>query len=293
MAMNDYDRIETVIRRLDAHHSHQPSLEEMAQWVGLSPHHFHRLFVRWAGVTPKSFLQCLTLSDARQRLLAGDSVLHAAIDSGLSGPSRLHDLCVNLEAASPGEIKSGGAGWTIEAGFADSPLGQCLVAEGPRGVCHFSFASSSSRPDAEDTLRRHWPRAQYRWNDQLAAAVVAAAFAAGRDDQSTAGSLKCIVRGTKFQVSVWRALVQIPHGHVVSYSAVAKAIGKASASRAVGTAVGSNPIGVLIPCHRVIRETAVIGNYRWGTLRKRALLAREAAIEGPLMSTADGTTLCR
>ena len=148
--MNDYDRIETVIRRLDADHARQPSLEEMAQWVELSPHHFHRLFVRWAGVTPKTFLQCLTLSDAQQRLLAGESVMLAAIDSGLSGPSRLHDLCVNLEAASPGEIKSGGAGWTIEAGVANSPLGPCLVAESPRGVCHFSFVSSASRQGRDD-----------------------------------------------------------------------------------------------------------------------------------------------
>ena len=291
--MNDYDRIETVIRRLDADHARQPSLEEMAQWVELSPHHFHRLFVRWAGVTPKTFLQCLTLSDAQQRLLAGESVLLAAIDSGLSGPSRLHDLCVNLEAASPGEIKSGGAGWTIEAGVANSPLGPCLVAESPRGVCHFSFVSSASRTDAEETIRRHWPLAQTRWNDQTAVAAVDAAFAAGRNDRTAAGPLKCFVRGTKFQVSVWRALLQVPHGYVVSYSAVAKAIGNARASRAVGSAVGSNPIGVLIPCHRVIRETSVIGNYRWGTVRKRALLAREAAIEGPLVSTADDTALCR
>lgn len=291
--MNDYDRIETVIRRLDADHACQPSLEEMALWVGLSPHHFHRMFVRWAGVTPKTFLQCLTLSDARRRLLAGDSVLQAAIDSGLSGPSRLHDLCVNLEAATPGEIKSGGAGWTIQMGFARSPFGRCLVAESPRGVCHFSFAASSSRLGAEDSLRQLWPRAQFQWNDQLAAGVTDTAFAAGQQHRSSQVPLKCLVRGTEFQLSVWRALVQIPHGHLISYSAVAKAIGNAKASRAVGTAVGSNPIGVLIPCHRVIRETAVIGNYRWGTLRKRALLAREAAIEGPVPSTAHDTACCR
>ncbi len=283
--MNDYDRIALIIRHLDAHHTLQPSLDEMAGWIGLSPHHFHRLFVRWAGVTPKTFLQCLTLSDAKQRLLAGNSVLSAAIETGLSGPSRLHDLCVQLESASPGEIKSGGEGWTIQAGLAESPLGRCLVANSPRGICHFSFADSSSYEEAENTLRGDWPRAEFQWNDRVATGVVDQAFAYSGDDQPIRAPLKCLVHGTKFQLSVWRALVQIPHGHLVSYSAVAKAIGNAKASRAVGSAVGSNAIGVLIPCHRVIRETAVIGNYRWGTVRKRALLARESAVYGPPSET--------
>lgn len=274
--MNAYERIATVIRFLDEHRGEQPDLDTLAAHVGLSRFHVHRLFAEWAGVTPKDFLQCLTVEHAKARLREGESVLHAALDSGLSGPSRLHDLCVGLEAATPGEIKAQGDGLTITVGFAPTPFGTCVVASTPRGVCRLAFVDGTSRAPAEDELRGDWPRARIEWNDDAAAKLVAPVFA--RDDGTRrAGRLRAYVRGSDFQVRVWRALLRIEPGTLVSYGALAGALGHASAARAVGSAVARNAIAVLIPCHRVIRETGVLGEYRWGKERKRALLAWETA----------------
>ena len=269
--MNDYDRIATVIRYIEEHRQEQPHLDMLADLVGLSSSYFHRLFSDWAGITPKNFMQCLTMSDARSRLLKGNSVLEAALESGLSGPGRLHDLCLNLESATPGDIKAGGAGWTIRAGVAETPFGSCLIAESLRGICHLSFfqpSEESSNP--WKTLEAQWPNAEFTRNDEWAGVFCKKVFQQRRTHASKS-SLKLFVKGSAFQVKVWRALMQIPDGALVSYSQLAKLVGNPKASRAVGTAVGHNSIGFLIPCHRVIRESGAIGGYAWGADRKRAI----------------------
>ncbi len=264
--MNDYERVARIIRHLDENRLKQPSLDDLAKVAGLSAGHLHRLFSRWAGVTPKDFLQCLTLEHARERLRCGESVFDAALDAGLSSPGRLHDLCVTLEAASPGEVKSGGAGWTITAGFAQTPFGLCCMGKGPRGICHLAFVDS---PSLEE-ISRMWPAAEIQRDDGPAQQAAAQLF-----QRKHAEGMQAFVRGTPFQLRVWRALVRIPAGTLVSYGQLATAIGHTGAARAVGTAVGSNPLAFLIPCHRVIRETGVIGEYRWGRGRKQAMLGWE------------------
>jgi AraC family transcriptional regulator of adaptative response/methylated-DNA-[protein]-cysteine methyltransferase len=274
--VNDYERIADVIHYLDEHHTTQPDLDTLAGLLGLSPFHFHRLFTSWAGVTPKDFLQCLTLERVKESLRRGDSVLNAALDAGLSGPGRLHDLCVNLEAASPGEMKSGGACRTVRGGVADSPFGICLVAESPRGLCHLSFVEAGSCEAAWDELQAEWPNAQLRRDDTHARRVARRIFTppAGRSPRPR---IRAFVRGTVFQVRVWRALLRVEPGRLVTYGRLAAAVGNPGGARAVGSAVAQNPLAYLIPCHRVIRETGVIGEYRWGGIRKRALVAWEAA----------------
>jgi AraC family transcriptional regulator of adaptative response/methylated-DNA-[protein]-cysteine methyltransferase len=270
--MNDYEKIAGVIRYLDRDHGAQPDLQTLAKHAGLSESHFHRLFSNWAGVTPKDFLQCLTLARAKQLLRDGESVLNAALDAGLSGPGRLHDLCVTLEAASPGELKSGGAGWTILFGFAETPFGKCLIAESPRGICHLSFGDDEKSAVAE--LKKEWPNAELKHDDPVAKKIAGKIFAR-RNNSDAISPLRAFVRGTPFQVRVWRALLQIPPGSLTSYGRLANAIGKPTASRAVGAAVGQNPLAYLIPCHRVIRETGVFGHYHWDPIRKRAMIAWE------------------
>jgi AraC family transcriptional regulator of adaptative response/methylated-DNA-[protein]-cysteine methyltransferase len=274
--MNEYERIERVIRYLDANHADQPDLASLAEVAGVSTFHFHRLFSTWAGITPKDFLQCLTLAHAKKLLQKGASVLDAALAAGLSGPGRLHDLCITLEAATPGEVKAGGAGWTITAGFADSPFGRCLIGECPRGLCHLSFIDAGDGAAALAVLRENWPCARLLHDDASAARIAGGIFEP-RGERPARPALRAFVKGTAFQVRVWRALLQVPPGTLVSYGQLASAIDKPAASRAVGTAVGHNPLAWLIPCHRVIRETGVIGNYRWGAMRKRAMLAWECA----------------
>lgn len=272
--MNDYKRIAQIIRFLGERHAEQPDLAALATRAGLSPFHLHRLFSAWAGVTPKNFLQCLTLAHAKELLRDGQNILDAALDSGLSGPGRLHDLCVSLEAASPGELKSGGVGWTIGFGFAESPFGKCLIAESPRGICHLSFVQNEK--SALDGLRRDWPEAKWSRDDSTAATISGQIFCQ-RAGSKIGAPLRAFVRGTPFQVRVWRALLQIPPGSITSYGRLAAAIGKPTASRAVGSAIGQNPLAYLIPCHRVIRETGVVGDYHWGPIRKRAMIAWESS----------------
>ncbi|MCR9291116.1 MAG: methylated-DNA--[protein]-cysteine S-methyltransferase [bacterium] len=278
--MNDYQRIEQIIRYLDQHSDEQPDLEHLAKTVELSVFQLHRMFSRWAGITPKAFLKCLTLSHAKRLLLSGHSVLQTSLETGLSGPSRLHDLCVTLESASPGEIKSGGSGWQIIAGFVDTPLGNCLLATSPRGVCHISFPDCDEPAAAIAFIGKEWPQANIRW-DPAAMNSLADLIFRRRLPGSDSSPLRALVHGSQFQVLVWRALLEIPAGHLVSYTDVANAIGHPTATRATGTAVGRNRLAVLIPCHRVIRQTGVIGNYRWGTSRKKALLAWETAGRSP------------
>jgi AraC family transcriptional regulator of adaptative response/methylated-DNA-[protein]-cysteine methyltransferase len=277
--MNDYERIARVIRYVDAHQAEQPRLSVLAREAGLSAFHFHRLFSTWAGVTPKSFLQWLTFSQARGLLREGESVLDAALATGLSGPSRLHDLCVRLEAASPGEIKSGGAGWTITAGFGPTLFGEGLVAQSPRGICHLSFVDSD-RTVAWDNLKQLWPNARWQ-RDDAAAQRLLAGIIASPCQADACMPLTALVKGTDFQLRVWRALLRIPFGHLTTYGQLAAAVGAPSAARAVGSAVGSNKLSCLIPCHRVIRQTGAAGEYRWGAVRKKAMLAWEALAVDP------------
>jgi AraC family transcriptional regulator of adaptative response/methylated-DNA-[protein]-cysteine methyltransferase len=272
--MNDYERIAQIIRFLDEHQAEQPDLASLAARAGLSPFHLHRLFSAWAGVTPKDFLQCLTLEHAKSMLYAGESILNVALESGLSGPGRLHDLCVNLEAASPGELKSGGSGWTLLFGFAESPFGKCLIAESPRGICHLSFIDNEK--SAATGLQKDWSQAELKRDDSNAGRLAGNIFA-HPSDTNTRPALRAFVRGTPFQVRVWRALLQIQPGSLTSYGRLAAAIGQPTASRAVGTAVGQNPLAYLIPCHRVIRETGLLGGYHWGPIRKRAIIAWESS----------------
>ena len=270
--MNDFERVAKVIEHLAEHRREQPSLKELGELINLSPAHFQRLFVRWAGVSPKKFLQLLTVNAVRQRLIDGRSALDTAFDEGLSGPGRLHDLTVSLEAATPGEIKAGGEGWEITAGYTDSPFGDCLIATNPRGICRLDFVEGRCSKRIEQELLSDWPKAIIRWNDSKVRLIGKRIFQQPSKDKHL---LKCYVKGSQFQICVWRALLRIPVGQLATYQQIAAAIGKSSASRSVGTAIGSNPIGYLIPCHRVIRKTGIIGQYRWGTIRKHALVTRE------------------
>jgi len=275
-AMNDYERVARVIRYLDEHHTLQPGLDELAGIAGLSQFHFHRVFSAWAGVTPKDFLQCLTLEHAKGLLHKGQDVLSAALDAGLSGPGRLHDLCVSLEATSPGELKSGGSGLNILFGLAATPFGNCLVGENERGICHLAFVDDEGLDAALDELRSKWPEARLRRSDRTAASLASGVFERP-DRDSKPPTLRAFVKGTAFQVRVWRALLRVPLGCLVTYGQLAAAIGQSRAARAVGNAVGQNPVAYLIPCHRVIRETGVIGEYRWGRVRKRAMVGWEVS----------------
>ena len=277
--MNDYERVASVIRFLDQHHTDQPDLNQLADRVGLSPFHFHRLFSTWAGVTPKDFLQCLTVEYVKRLLLDGRNVFDAALDAGLSGPGRLHDLCVTLEAASPGEMKNGGAGMQIDYGFADTPFGEALIAETKRGICHLSFVDVGGRDRVRNLLISDWPSAKLNRNDSRIAELSEAIFVSTA--KSTARRpLRAFVRGTPFQIQVWRALLRIPMGSLTTYSRLAQAVGNSNAARAVGSAVGANPISFIVPCHRVIRETGALGNYGGGRIRKQVMVGWELSPRG-------------
>jgi AraC family transcriptional regulator of adaptative response/methylated-DNA-[protein]-cysteine methyltransferase len=275
--VNDYERIAGVIRYLDEHQAEQPSLEVLAHRAGVSRFHLHRLFSTWAGVTPKDFLQCLTLERAKLSLGQGRSVLDAALDAGLSGPGRLHDLCVQLESASPGEWKAGGASWEIDAGFVRSPFGDCLIAISPRGICHLSFVETGRAQESWAELEEHWPNSTVRRNEDAVSGLGSRIFSPRSMEEAAEAPLKAFVAGTEFQLRVWRALLRIPRGAVTTYGRLAASLDEPRAARAVGTAVGQNRVAYLIPCHRVIRETGAVGEYRWGSVRKRAMLSWEAA----------------
>jgi AraC family transcriptional regulator of adaptative response/methylated-DNA-[protein]-cysteine methyltransferase len=274
-ASRDYERIETAIRYLEEHFQHQPDLEEVAAAVGLSPFHFHRLFGRWVGTTPKRFLQFLTVDYAKQRLLESSNVMEAAWDAGLSGSSRLHDLMVTVEAVTPGEFKRGGSDLLLQWGVHPSPFGQCILAVTERGLCAFEFLTGRSRREIRDELGRRWPGAELREAHTETERYLERLFPA--PGSSPRGPFTLLVKGTNFQLQVWQALLQIPPGYLTSYGAIARYLGRPGASRAVGQAVGSNPISYLIPCHRVIQSASGLGGYRWGLPRKQAMLAWEAA----------------
>ncbi|MCC6605338.1 MAG: methylated-DNA--[protein]-cysteine S-methyltransferase [Anaerolineae bacterium] len=271
----DYGRIEAAIHYLDQNFQAQPPLAEVAAHVGLSEYHFQRLFSRWAGTSPKRFLQFLTIQHAKQLLADSQSILDATFEAGLSSPSRLHDLFVTHEAITPGEFKQKGAGLTIQYGFHDSPFGECLIALTERGICGLQFVANGDRAAALAELKASWPQAEFVADDEATRPFINPIF--NLTDVAERPSLPLYLKGTNFQIQVWQALLKIPAGTAVAYGTVAQMIGNPKASRAVGSATGSNPIGFLIPCHRVIRQAGGLGDYRWGSRRKKAILGWESA----------------
>ena len=271
----DYDRIEAAIRYLDERARDQPDLDDLAGHLGLSPAHLQRMFRRWAGISPKRFVQFLTAGNAKGLLEESRSVLEATYASGLSGPGRLHDLIVAVDAVTPGQYKAGGAGLTIDFGLHPSPFGGCLLATTERGVCHLAFLDAEGRDEALRDLANRWPGAVLRERPDATAPVLERIFPA--DGPGGERSISLFLKGTNFQLKVWEALLRIPPGCVASYEDVARQVCTERAARAVGAAVGANPVAYLVPCHRVIRGTGAFSNYRWGPDRKRAMLAREAA----------------
>lgn len=275
---SDFDTIARAIRFLEDTHTHQPPLEEIAGHMGISRFHLHRLFTRWAGVSPKRFLQFLTLENAKSRLRRAEPVLQTSLEVGLSGPSRLHDLFVNLEAVTPGQFKTGGEGLEIRWGVGDTPFGPALTATTPRGLCWLSFLTADD-PGAESAraeLAALWPQARMTPDDRAAEEILRRIFPLP-DVAPPAEPLSLFVKGSNFQVRVWKALLAIPPGAVSTYGRLARHLGQPGAARAVGSAVAKNPLAYVIPCHRVIRESGHFGEYRWGSARKKAMLGWEAS----------------
>jgi AraC family transcriptional regulator of adaptative response/methylated-DNA-[protein]-cysteine methyltransferase len=269
----NYDRIATAIGYMKTHFKEQPNLDEVAASVHLSPFHFQRLFSEWAGVSPKKFLQYLSLEYAKGMLKDKHlSLFDTAYETGLSGTGRLHDLFINIEGMTPGEYKNGGDSLTINYSFAETPFGQIIVASTSKGICHLAFADN--REQAFSILKEQFPKAGYCQTVDMTQQNALYFFT---QDWSQLSKVKLHLKGTPFQLKVWEALLNIPMGRLSTYSHVSREIGNPAASRAVGSAIGSNPVAFLIPCHRVIRSTGESGEYHWGSTRKTAMIGWEAA----------------
>ncbi len=277
-ALRDYARMVDAIHFLDAHAGDAPDLAAAADAMGLSPHHAQRVFTRWAGVSPKRFLQAAAASRARAHLEDAATVLDATYDAGLSSPGRLHDLMVSIEAMTPGDVRRRGAGLTIRWGRHATPFGLAEVGVTDCGICSLVFVDADTEPSTGPAAHADWPAAHWV-HDPRAGAEVAALLAGG--DAAPTSPLAVLVRGTNLQVQVWRALLRIPEGRVTSYGALASALGRQGAPRAVASAIAANRVGWLIPCHRVLRATGAVSGYRWGPERKRLMLAREEARTSP------------
>jgi AraC family transcriptional regulator of adaptative response/methylated-DNA-[protein]-cysteine methyltransferase len=273
-AAADYDVVRRAIAHIRGHWHTQPEVETIAEAAGVSATDLHHLFRRWCGLTPKAFLQALTLDRARELLRSSASVLDASYEVGLSGPGRLHDLFVTHEAMSPGEWKAGGEGLTVTYGFHPSPFGMALVMETPRGLAGLALADPGKERAALADMRRRWPKARYVEDFAATAATARRIFdpALWRPEQP----LRVVLIGTDFEVRVWEKLLDIPMGRIDTYSGVASRIGAPKAARAVGAAVGKNPISFVVPCHRVVGKNGDITGYHWGLTRKRAMLGWEA-----------------
>jgi len=272
----DYQRIAAAISFYTDHFKSQPKLEEVAEHVHLSPFHFQRMFHQWAGVTPKQFLQYVSIAHAKQVLATtGASLFDTAFETGLSGTGRLHDLFIKIEGMTPGEWKSGGASLNITYSFADTPFGKVIVAATDKGICHMAFADEGEAKALEG-LKNQFPNAEY---SQVVSAIQQNALFIFSQDWSKLDQIKLHLKGTDFQVRVWETLLEVPAGALTSYSDLAKKAGYEGASRAVGTAVAGNPVAFLIPCHRVIKSTGHIGQYHWGAVRKQAIIGWEAALQ--------------
>ncbi len=269
----NYTRIENAIGYIKANFKSQPSLDEIANSVHLSPFHFQRLFTDWAGVSPKKFMQFISIEYAKQLLQKERaSLLETAHKTGLSGTSRLHDLFINIEGMTPGEYKNGGENLVINYNLAESPFGNIVVASTPKGICHISFEKDEKQ--ALSSVQLRFPNAEYR---QVVDEIQQDALFIFQNDWSKLNQIKLHLNGTAFQLKVWEALLKIPMGNLSTYGSIAQEIDCPKAYRAVGTAVGKNPIAFLIPCHRVIQSSGVIGGYMWGSTRKSAMIGWEAS----------------
>lgn len=271
--MVHYNRIKTAIEYIHKNFTAQPTLEEIAEQVHMSPFHFQRLFTDWAGVSPKKFLQYISIEHAKQVLKTNTATLaEAAFETGLSGTGRLHDLFISIEGMTPGEFKNGGENLRINYSFAESPFGEILVASTARGICFLAFAD-----DREKVFRQlvaHFPKAMLT---QMVDMHQQNALYIFTHDWSKLDQVKLHLKGSEFQLKVWQALLKIPFGALSTYGSVADKIEKPNASRAVGTAIGSNPVAYLIPCHRVIQSSGLVGGYMWGPVRKSAIIGWEAS----------------
>ena len=272
---DDYKRIEKAIHFIEDNFKSQPTLDEIADSVHLSKYHFNRIFKRWAGIGPVQFLQFITLDYTKTKLARSKSLLDTSLDVGLSGPSRLHDLFVTFDAMTPGDFKKQGDGLKIEYCFCGSPFGECLIATTERGICHFGFVQKNNRSEALNQLYETWPGALFCENSQPIDPLINRVFNLDQTDESRPFNI--LIKGTNFQINVWKALLQIPSGNVVSYQDIAAYIGRPKAFRAVASAIAINPVAYLIPCHRVIAKSGKIHQYRWGSSRKKAIVGWEAA----------------
>jgi AraC family transcriptional regulator, regulatory protein of adaptative response / methylated-DNA-[protein]-cysteine methyltransferase len=273
-AAADYDVVRRAIGHIRGHWREQPAIETIADAAGVTPTELHHLFRRWAGITPKAFLQALTLDGARRLLRDSASVLDATYEVGLSGPGRLHDLFVTHEAMSPGEWKAGGEGLTMRYGFHPSPFGMALVMATERGLAGLALADTGKERAALADMKNRWPNATYVEDYAATAPLARRIFdtALWREDQP----LRVVLIGTDFEVRVWEALLHIPMGRLATYSDIAGKVKKPTAARAVGAAVGKNPICFVVPCHRVVGKSGELTGYHWGLTRKRAMLGWEA-----------------
>jgi AraC family transcriptional regulator of adaptative response/methylated-DNA-[protein]-cysteine methyltransferase len=269
----NYDRVEEAIEYINTHFKLQPGLDEVAEKIHLSPYHFQRLFTDWAGVSPKKFLQYISIEHAKNILKERKaSLFDVAFETGLSGTGRLHDLFINIEGMTPGEYKNGGENLSINYSFAESPFGDILVASTSKGICHMAFADNEK--GALKTLQNSFPSAHYK---QMVDLIQQNALYIFTHDWKDLDKIRLHLKGTAFQIKVWEALLKIPMGQLSTYGNIAEQLDSPGASQAVGSAVGSNPVAFLIPCHRVIQSTGVFGQYHWGSIRKTAMIGWEAA----------------
>ena len=269
----NYNRIATAIEYINTHFRQQPSLEELAQQVHLSPFHFQRIFSEWAGTTPKKFLQYISTEHAKKLLKEQQATLFdTAIELGLSGTGRLHDLFINIEGMTPAEYKNGGKQLTINFSYAESPFGNLIIASTPKGICYMAFEENETK--ALNDLKEKFPNATYQ---QKLDTLQQNALFIFQNDWTRLPNIKLHLKGTDFQLKVWESLLKIPLGKLSTYGSIAEQIGNTNASRAVGTAIGTNPVAYLIPCHRVIQSTGQIGGYMWGPTRKTAIIGWESA----------------
>lgn len=267
----NYKRVEEAIRYLTENFKQQPSLYDVAEQANVSPFHFQKIFTDWAGISPKKFLQYLTVEELKKEIQKTNNLSEAAERVGLSAQSRVYDLFVNIEAVTPQEFKSKGEGIEIEYGIHQTPFGDCLVAGTERGICALHFLDGNEN-ELLNELQNNWQNATIKKNNASTKILTESIF-----EKGIQANINLLVKGTKFQVKVWEALLKIPFGSIASYQTIANTVGSPGGTRAVGSAIGANPVAFLIPCHRVIRQEAIIGQYRWGTTRKKALIGWEKA----------------